>query len=115
MKRCVLEAGKKKDAPPGCKRYVHGLRCKSGRHRGVAEGELLRHAMLAAGFDVELEHLHCAYENTGLRPPCGCPENCTVLEQKKYLSQQQKDDLAIEWRMDRDAALMLAERMWNGV
>ena len=98
------------EAYKGCK-YVHGLRCRSGRHRGPAEGELLAHAARSHGFIVDLYHLDCD-EHTS-RKPCGCPLACEVLTRSRWISEDAKSAVARSWAADGDVALSIAERIWE--
>lgn len=95
--------------------YRHGLRCKSGRHRAVAVGELVLFGMQKAGFTVDIVHMHCSHDNKHSRPPCGCPDHCNALDKKWHMTKQAKAQLLTEWRLDRDVAFALAVRLWNTV
>ena len=85
------------------KPYVHGLRCKSGRHRAMAEGVLVSHAMNAAGIRTHLYHLDTNDESD--RPPCGCPDRC----------QFTPTSVLNQYAADREAALMVAQQLWQGI
>jgi hypothetical protein len=55
---------------------VVGFRCKSGRHRAVACGELISEAIRSIGIPTAVEHRSM---QRGYRPCCGCPVDCVNL------------------------------------
>ncbi len=82
---------------------VFGFRCRQGRHRSVAMATLAAECLLAAGCEVEVDHL-CL--NGYGRTACGCPDACTVVRDAGLLEC---------WRELGLEALAGARADWEGL
>ena len=94
-------------------KYYHGLRCRGGRHRGMAYAILIVNSMKYFGIPCEIEHLDC-YDGAN-RPPCGCPDDCAILRDRRDMTEIEKGTLASMWHEDMQAAYALAIRIWDTV
>ena len=84
--------------------YVHGFRCKAGRHRSLSCAALVRACCQLHGFVVNIRLLTTA--------ECGCPFNCKKLRHLR-LARHEAKAMQMKWFADGEAALVVAQRYWQ--